>query len=154
MAGSDIEVLVDPADADWAMGYCWYLGRDGYVYRNLSHRTEGKGHVAMHRELLGLVKGDGVQADHRNLVKHDNRRANLRRATEVQNKQNQPLRGGGSRHRGVSRYRPRGRDFPNCRWRARVQTGGKVKVGYFATEEEAAAAAEQWRRELLPYATN
>lgn len=48
----------------------------------------GKPGVFLHREILGLVPGDGIIADHRNNNPLDNRRSNLRQATATQNAQN------------------------------------------------------------------
>jgi hypothetical protein len=153
----DGRITVDYADRDYALRHSWFVASDGYAYRNLSHRTEGRGHVAMHRELLGLAKGDPQQGEHENRKKLDNRRSNLRVSTQGENLQNASKRrthnGGGmsSRHRGVSLYTAAPTANP---WRARVQVNGDVKAGYFATEEEAASAAARWRRELMPFATD
>ena len=136
--------LVDAGDFEWACSRRWYLGRDGYAYRNLSHRTEGRGHVAMHRELLGLGRGDPREGDHINLNRLDNRRENLRVVPDgAANKQNVPARSGA---RGVSFHRQSGR------WRARVIVGGvEHAFGYYETEIEAADAAAAGRKLLMPF---
>ena len=48
----------------------------------------------LHREVLGLTPGDGLETDHRNGDRLDNRRSNLRVATRAQNAQNVPARSG------------------------------------------------------------
>ena len=47
--------------------------------------------VFMHREILGLTRGDRRQGDHANCQTLDNRRSNLRIATRSQNMTNKPL---------------------------------------------------------------
>jgi hypothetical protein len=149
----DARVQIDYADRETVLGHSWYLARDGYPYRNLSRRTEGRGHISLHRQLLGLEPGDGKIGDHINRDRLDNRRANLRVLdTEAQSKQNlSPQRRKRSKHRGVHLYTACRLSKP---WVARVQVKGIVRQGYFATEEEAASAAARWRRELMPFATD
>jgi hypothetical protein len=130
---------VDHEDVELVSAYAWRLHRLGYATANGST-------VLMHRLILGLGKGDSRQADHVNRSRLDNRRANLRIVTRAQNIQNVPGRGGRSKYRGVDLYVPTGR------WRARCQLGGRQhNLGYFATEDEAAAAALAFRREHMPY---
>jgi hypothetical protein len=142
-------VAVEEADYNWASQFKWFLARDGYVYRNRSHRTEEPGHIALHRELMGLTKGDGKQVDHKNRRKLDCCRSNLRVVEEDgHNKQNVPARKNAlSKHRGVSFYRP------TNKWRGRVMLNGReYSAGYHTTEEEAAKAAAELRKRLMPYA--
>lgn len=129
---------VDAEDASVLRGYVWRLVAGRYVARSV-----GKGCVYLHRQLLGLVPGDGKVCDHINGDPLDNRRANIRVGTQAQNCQNCTAQAG---RRGVSfDSRPRRAERP---WRARV---GKHWVGYFATEDEAAQAASDARRWLMPY---
>lgn len=140
--------LVDADDFEWASERRWFVGGGGYAYRNLSHVTEGRGHIAMHRELLGLAHGDPREGDHINRNKLDNRRSNLRIAAgRVEQLQNQSARKNArSRYRGVSFHRQ------SQKWRARVQTDKRVhSLGYFKTEQEAASAAAAGRSALMPF---
>lgn len=136
----------------WMSEKRWYLGRDGYLYRNLSHKTEGKGHVALHREVLGLSKGDGVEGDHINRDRFDNRRMNLRATNSSGNKQNAGLRSDNlSGYRGV-KYHKACKSRP---WQARCWVGGRERsFGYYTTPEEAAEAARAARERHMPYATD
>lgn len=74
--------------------------------------------------------------DHVNGDRADNRIANLRKCTHGQNMRNCGNRGNSihSRHKGVG--------FHKGRWRARIRPGDgtRLDLGYFDTEEEAAAA--------------
>lgn len=110
---------------------------------------EGGGQVtlSMARAVMGLVPGDGLEVDHINRFKLDNQRQNLRVVTHAQNMQNRVRRGGSSRHRGVSFLKDRGK------WRARATLDGRdVFIGDFESEEGAAAAARDFRREHMPFA--
>lgn len=119
--------------------WCW----DGRYPR----RNVGGYSIRMHRELLGLGRGDPRQGDHINGDRLDNRRANLRilpsQAAQVQNV---AAHGGGtSKHRGVFFDRARGK------W---VAIAGRARRQRFDTEAEAARAAALWRRESMPYAVD
>lgn len=124
----------------------WYL--DG-SYVVTSPRRGVK--VALHRVVLGLQPGDGLEGDHENGNPLDCRRSNLRIATRAQNGQNVPVKpGSASRYRGVFYSRdPRRRS----RWRARPTLAGKrFHLGYFATEDEAGAVVMAWYAEHMPFA--
>jgi len=130
--------IVDPEDFDHLSQFRWHFSHDGYVRRTGAHRGET---VTMHREILGLAKGDPRQGDHINRDKLDNRRQNLRVVSGSQNAQNVPSRGGTSRHRGVYRR-------PSGRWAAQV---GRHRLGTYDTEDQAATVAAEGRKRLLPY---
>lgn len=133
--------IIDAADAEWASQWAWYMNVQGYVGR-------GRG-TLMHRELLGLVTGDGIFGDHINLNRLDNRRANLRPATPSESPQNAPHRPGTSQYRGVAWSKGQGQ------WAAYVSVGRKRHhLGFFGDENDAAEAAREARETLMPYATN
>lgn len=97
--------------------------------------------IYMHREIMGLVPGDGLQVDHINGNKLDNRRANLRICNHAQNHQNTPAHPRStSRHRGVSWCKR------TERWVAQVTLNGTNHfLGRHADEQQAAAAAAAFR---------
>lgn len=137
--------LVDDEDA-WAAELRWSWCR-GYAKRRVQHRR-ATCLLALHRCVLGLLPGDGLEGDHINGNKLDNRRANLRVVTHAQNMQNQRANTGGtSRARGVSWDARRGR------WFAKVQVAGvQHALGRFHTEHEAAAAAALFRAKHMTHA--
>jgi hypothetical protein len=135
--------LVDDADAGALAQHKWSYLR-GYA----SARLNGRGRpVLLHRHLLGLGSGEARQGDHKNRVRLDNRRCNLRALTPAENSQNVPGRGGTSKYRGVSWSESRGK------WVAQAQYRGKQRnLGRYATELEAAEVAAAFRREHMPFA--
>jgi hypothetical protein len=137
---------VDAVDAELA-DYRWHRAANGYVARRERGRRRGLGIVLMHRQVLGLKKGDGFQVDHIDGDKLNNRRSNLRIVTNAQNGQNIQRAGGSSRYRGVSWHQLRGA------WRARVMVNGKERhLGLFETEEEAARVAAAARVHAFSHA--
>lgn len=131
-------VLIDRADMVLVAHLPWHLlprpnGRGYYVRAPIWPR---KGSIVLHRLLLAAPPGKEV--DHINGEGLDNRRANLRICDGLQNRWNaRTPRTNTSGYMGVQ-WRKR-----DQKWEARYRDNGKiVRVGYFATREEAAAA---WR---------
>lgn len=103
--------------------------------------------ILLHRQLLGLRAGDGLECDHINRDRLDNRRENLRAVTHAQNMQNRgPDRNARSPYRGVY-------FASHCgRWAAEVRLNRhKHWFGYHDTQEAAAAAAAAGRAILMPF---
>lgn len=141
-------VIVDAGDVDFAKGWRWRLGSDGYAKRG--ERVDGIYlNVYLHRELLGLPRRtDGREGDHRNRVRLDCRRSNLRILPRGVNLQNQP-----SQRTSTSAYRGVSWSASHRKWVAVVGTTSKtIWVGQFDSERAAAEAAKVARACLLPYA--
>lgn len=154
--GDDVTIvgyaLVDAADAAWASQWMWRLssplavGGGQYAIRSERPAGEPKRVYRMHRELLGLVRGDGLEGDHLNFNRLDNRRSNLRPVTHMGNMQHAKSRAGTSRYRGVS-WKAKLQ-----KWQAAARFNGKTQyLGVFASEEEAARVASEARRLHMPY---
>jgi len=126
--------------------YCWIwtgtVNQQGY-----GQIRRGSKLVTVHRLAYELLVGpipDGLEIDHRCLVRRCVNPAHLRVATRPQNNQNRAPRRDGTGLRGVSR---KGR-----RWSARVQLDRKqVYLGTYDTPEEAAAVAAAKRQEIMPF---
>lgn len=132
--------LIDIAD-DKGQKYCatWTkCSQTYYVARGI--RVNGKRYLLyLHRELMGLAKGDKRQVDHINGNTLDNRRCNLRIVTPSQNRMNKPMQvNNKSGYRGVYWYTLRG-----C-WIAKIQIQGKIThIGFF---DDVLEAAEAYRK--------
>lgn len=123
-----LHILVDDADYRWLKGTSVYLrgkyaaiwlGRDVYLHT------------------IFMPKRQGLETDHINQNKLDNRRANLRYVTRGENKKNSSNKHCKSGIRGVTFHG----DPPHKPWRANAQFGGRYcHLGCYATKEEAAAA--------------
>jgi hypothetical protein len=130
-------VLFDEADAVTVGGHGWSV-RGEYAVSNDKPRTR------MHRLIVSAPPG--VEVDHINGNKLDNRRANLRLATRRENGQNLRSRGGTSRYRGVSWHKASGK------WRAGTRLAGKAyHLGCFTSEDEAGAVAAAFFAAHMPY---
>lgn len=145
--------IVDAADASWVAQWRWSLDRNGYATRSEYIGGGNRGNVRnfkLHRELIGLTRGDGLEIDHVNRNKLDNRRSNLRivpRGAQAQNQSKQI--GTASRYRGVSWHKPL------QKWRAQIGFNGrKQHLGYFDSESEAAEVARAARARLLTFAVD
>jgi hypothetical protein len=126
--------LVDDVDYDelsklkWAKdtyGYavnCQYIGN----YRSKS--------IKMHRVITNAPQG--LDVDHINRDKLDNRRSNLRICTRTQNNINQPARANNT-----SGYKGIGWDKERSKWKAQIKIKGKTKaIGRYKSLEDAREA--------------
>ncbi|ADI67581.1 HNH endonuclease [Mobiluncus curtisii] len=130
--------VVDDADYSKLSPYSWYaVGRPGneYAARYGGHNKGSSSHIRMHRELLNAPAG--IEVDHVNGNRLDNRRANLRLATRTQNACNR------SKFRGKHHSRFKGVTYhvrDQC-WQASIRHHDKhIYLGSFESEVEAAAA--------------
>ena len=128
--------LVDDEDFAWLSQWSWCLNSRGYAVR--AERKDGKSFaVLMHRQVLGLVPGDGRVADHRNHNRLDNRRSNLRACSNAENVASQK-RGRQDRYKGTS-WSPSA-----AKWEAYICPGGsKLTLGYFDDPIDAALAYDR-----------
>lgn len=145
--GGTNRVLVDDEDYPAVKRYRWCLVH-GYAARNA--RPEGGTTVYMHRQILGLERGDKHQVDHINRDKLDNRRENLRLTTHALNRHNLPsYRGSTSAYRGVSWSKP------HKKWRATAMLGRKQHhIGLYDDEAMAGEAAAAFRAEHMSHAVD
>lgn len=77
-------ILVDNSDYDYLSQFTWGVGSHGYAVR-YNWKPNRKA-ILMHREIMNPAKG--LQVDHINRNKLDNRRQNLRACTNAQNVRN------------------------------------------------------------------
>lgn len=133
--------LVDDEDFDFISRWKWWKNENGYAFRSC-HKGNGKsGTVLMHRLICAPV--DGLEVDHINRNKLDNRRSNLRSVTRSQNERNKSLRSDNT-----SGYKGVHWDKSHKKWYAGIRHDGKrIYLGRFATAEEASRAYDAYVHE-------
>ncbi len=127
------QAVVSPEDYEYLTQWSWHLCVHGYAAR----RPE-TGMVYMHRAVMERVAPDlyGLEVDHIDLDKLNNRRSNLRVATRAQNARNRGLLPNNtSGYMGVSWDRTR------SKWLACIEVDAtRHSIGRFDTAVEAAKA--------------
>jgi hypothetical protein len=131
--------VVDDCDYEELSKHKWLAQKNGNTfYAERGVRVDGKKtNIKMHRQILGLTKGDGKVIDHVNHNGLDNQRHNLRVCTNTENNCNQQTRSNpkSSKFKGVSRNKGKGK------WRAYIKVNQKnIHLGRFTSELEAAKA--------------
>lgn len=122
--------IVDISDYDNLSEYKWCFLSSGYAHRRSWPDDKV---VLMHRQIMAAPKG--VEVDHINGNKLDNRRENLRLSNRVQNARNREkcLNPKTSKYKGVFKK--------GKRWAASIKENYKnCHLGYFDTQEQVAAA--------------
>ncbi|MFA5377659.1 MAG: HNH endonuclease [Dehalococcoidia bacterium] len=128
------EALVDDADFEWLMRWKWHAAwskctKSFYAKRTMGPANGGPATIAMHRQILGLERGDKRQGDHKNHDTLDNRRENIRIVTDQQNRFNR---------RGTKGY---SWDVSHNQYYAQIKVGGiKICLGRFDDPHEARTA--------------
>lgn len=129
--------LVDDCDYERVSQYKWCIDGNGYVVRAESYYVDGKRKrrkIMLHRFIMDAPQGFAV--DHRQHDLLDNRRSNLRLATNQQNRANsRPNKNCVSQYKGVTL---RSKDL---KWEAHIRINGKRSfLGAYLSETDAARA--------------
>jgi hypothetical protein len=127
--------VVDDEDYEWLSQWKWTAQKTGHGFYAMRHE---KGALILMHRLVNRTP-EGLGTDHIDGDGLNNRRANLRTATQLQNMMNRHgKRGGSSRFKGVwADMSPRNSKV----WRSAIRIDGKLKyLGRFHTEEDAGAA--------------
>lgn len=129
-------VLVDEQDAHFFTGRTWRVEKGSRVRGGGYVRAKIAGKQALLHRLI-MDPPVGMMVDHINGDRLDNRRANLRICTRMQNLRNQH-----ARHGGTSRWKGVSWNKLNRRWKAQISGGpGKtIHLGHFTCELCAARA--------------
>lgn len=135
--------LIDQVDSG-ILQFKWYavLGETGIWHAFRAKWNNGeRGTVPMHRQILGLEDCAYPLVDHGDRDGLNNRRYNLRVATQSQNQMNSKHRGNATGFRGVTFHS----DSRKKCWQARIVLDpgrGYRSLGYFETPTEAAIARD------------
>lgn len=137
--------LVDAGDYDWLNQWLWCARwnkgtKSFYAVRNAP--APARETILMHRQIAGLIKGDGREADHWNHNTLDNRRINIRDCSVAQNRRNVSKHNDNkSGYKGVYFYPP------TSKWAAMIHVDGKNRyLGYFSEALLAARAYDEAAR--------
>lgn len=140
--------LVDDEDYLRLRDFTWGLTSNGYARRSESRSSK----VFMHREVMGLMPGDGLEVDHRDLDRLNNRRANLRVVTHAENGQNRVSQSTCCGRPVSSRFRGVTWDKERQKWQAKLELHGRTRyVGRYPSEVDAAAAVTRARLEAMTH---
>lgn len=138
----DEVTIVDDDDFERLSQWLWYCAGEGYAVRNQT--IEGKNTlILMHRDIMNAP--EGVQVDHINGNKLDNRKENLRLCTIAENSRNRSTqKNNNSGYKGVVWHKP------NKKWLTQIRFNGKrIHIGYFTDIHEAAKAYNEKAKELF-----
>jgi len=134
--------IVDSQDFNWLSQFKWYFNKNGYARRRIDKNTQ----IYMHQEILNKYYGfSGLETDHINLNRLDNRKANLRIAYKQQNRFNSPTyKNNKVGYKGVILSRQ------THKYHARIIIDNKQKhLGCFTTPEGAALAYNKAAKEYF-----
>jgi len=134
--------IVDNKDFEWLNQWKWRTHSKGYAIRMTGGRKEAKT-IYMHRLINNTPKG--LETDHINRNKLDNRKKNLRSVTGTQNKLNTGLwKNNQSGFKGVSLNKNNGE------WKAQIQLNNKnIILGHYTNINEAILTRKQAERRLF-----
>jgi hypothetical protein len=129
-------ILIDESDYPKMRGYDWWISRrrtNTYVMGTTGRMGKL---VYLHRVILGLSKGDGVEVDHIDCDGTNNSRCNLRVVpTHTENLANRRKFTGTSKYKGVHWATNEKKWHSTLSYKDRT-----VYVGYFDDEDDAARA--------------
>jgi hypothetical protein len=129
LTNTDKKALIDDSDFERVNQFRWLLLKNGYVMSNSAE------HLYLHRFIFGVkIK---ARVDHKDRNPLNNRRHNLRSATNSQNQANAAKQQSYNNHAVTSKFKGVSWYPRHAKWRTTV--AGK-HVGYFNEELEAAAA--------------
>lgn len=144
--------LVDDEDYEYVSQWKWHARRDGNTFYAVRRPYKGGKQqkiVYMHKIVAQRLGIKGI-ADHINGNGVDNRRSNLRQATNKQNIENQRLqRCNKSGHRGVCWFK---RD---SKWQASIKHNGRnIHLGRFDSIEDAVSARRKAEKKYFTHVTS
>lgn len=134
--------IVDADVFDYLNTWKWHYGKkDGYARRGTKIKGKSKTYL-IHRLIIDIPIG--MQIDHINGNRLDNRRENLRVCTPKQNARNRSLQANSSGYKGVNW------DKQMKKWRSKIKIDGKqIFLGLFDNKLDAAKAYDKSAIELF-----
>jgi hypothetical protein len=133
--------IVDPDDFFRLSRHKWYAVKGSstfYAVRGIKTKDGKLRRLHMHREVLKVP--DNMLVDHINRKGLDNRKANLRPATQAQNMRNRRKHP----HKSRSKYKGLYWEKHSKKWRVRIAINRtRLQLGQFSDEIEAAKAYDR-----------
>lgn len=127
--------LIDEQDYERLQSYRWTVSEQGYAIRWVRNHK-----IKMHRDVMNPP--EGMEIDHINGNKLDNRRANLRICTHADN-----VRNVGKRKDNSSGFKGVYWRSDVKKWRALIQVEGRrIDLGFFTEPQDAALAYDKAAR--------
>ena len=133
--------IVDDDVFDYLNQWKWYFNNQGYAVRRPYIKGSGRKNqkcMTIHMHRLVNNTPNGMQTDHINRNKLDNRRENLRNVTDQQNKFNLPTRVDNTSGRKGVYW-----DKQTNKWRVLIQVGYKsISLGRYLSIQDAVEVRE------------
>ena len=127
---------IDDDDYEKINKWKWRTNEYGYAFRT-AKRNGKKQILFLHREILGLKKGDGKIIDHKNRNTLDNRKCNLRICNRSQNRMN-------SKAKSIIGYKGVSWHVSSKKWLARIEKNKtSIRIGMFNNPKDAAKAYDE-----------
>ena len=129
--------IVDDKDYEKLSKHRWYYNQ-GYALRAITLDSGNQAWIKMHTAIMGKIKG--LEIDHINGDRLDNRKENLRHVTHLQNVQNKASdKNTSSQYKGVHWCKER------KRWKSQIAIDGKhYHLGLYRNEKDAAYVYNVW----------
>ncbi|SPF55707.1 AP2 domain-containing protein (modular protein) [Candidatus Desulfosporosinus infrequens] len=124
--------MFDLDDCQKVLSHTWHLDNKGYVFACIDHKL-----TRMHRYLMNAP--DGLDIDHIKGVRTDNRKSNLRFATQTENRRNKRVR-----KDSISGVKGVYYDKRFNKYRAGIRIDGRqIHLGYYSTLLKASESYDQ-----------
>ena len=121
----------DKEDYDKIKNYCWWYDGRYVIAHTLKNDDYTTDIIRLHRVVMGVEDREDINVDHKNLVRYDCRKVNLRRATDTENARNKDFSYMSST--GVPGVVKQGN-----KWKASIKgENGNINLGLFDTFSEA-----------------
>jgi hypothetical protein len=141
-----LNAIVDVEDFEWLSQWNWYAifspHNKSFYAKRTQHNGKSRYGVHMSRTILGIPSSK-TKVDHISGDTLDNRRRNLREASNSQNIQNQKIRC--DNHCGYKGVRL----HADGRWEARIGRSASTYLGLFDTAKDAALAYDTAAKKLF-----
>lgn len=132
------KMLFDVSDLELVSSHSWHVDSSGYPRTCVNGET-----IRLHRLLIPEIPS-GLVIDHKNRIKLDNRRLNLRIVTQKENNQNISIKSNNTSGVPGVFFDKRAK-----RWRAQISKDGKTThVGIFDCFDDAVSARKAAEQEV------